>query len=292
MSVLPHPFPYQGSKRGIAKLILPYFPVLAARLVEPFCGSAAVSIAAAAGGLTGGFVLNDSNGPLIGLWREILAQPVRLADAYESMWLEQSADSRLYFAKVRDEFNNSPKPELMLYLLARIVKGSIRYNSDGRFNQSPDNRRLGMHPDKMRANIMRVSALLAGKAVLSSVDYRAVLAGVGEDDLVYMDPPYQGTSSTRDGRYLRGLAYLELVESLESMNDRGISYVVSYDGHTGGNAHGKMLPRKLSLRHAYVNAGRSSQATLLGRNSTTYESLYISSALADRLAGEPQMVAC
>ncbi|MGV0005087.1 MAG: DNA adenine methylase [Candidatus Porifericomitaceae bacterium WSBS_2022_MAG_OTU9] len=52
MSVLPHPFPYQGSKRGIAKLILPYFPVLAARLVEPFCGSAAVSIAAAAGGLT------------------------------------------------------------------------------------------------------------------------------------------------------------------------------------------------------------------------------------------------
>ncbi|MGV0005088.1 MAG: DNA adenine methylase [Candidatus Porifericomitaceae bacterium WSBS_2022_MAG_OTU9] len=170
---------------------------------------------------------------------------MRLADAYESMWLEQ-ADSRLYFAKVRDEFNNSPKPELMLYLLARIVKGSIRYNSDGRFNQSPDNRRLGMHPDKMRANIMRVSALLAGKAVLSSVDYRAVLAGVGEDDLVYMDPPYQGTSSTRDGRYLRGLAYLELVESLESMNDRGISYVVSYDGHTGGNAHGKMLPRKLA----------------------------------------------
>ena len=35
----PHPFPYQGSKRGIAKQILPCFPADTRRLLEPFCGS-------------------------------------------------------------------------------------------------------------------------------------------------------------------------------------------------------------------------------------------------------------
>ncbi len=42
---VPRPFPYQGSKRGIAKHILRYFPAHVHRLIEPFCGSGAVSIA-------------------------------------------------------------------------------------------------------------------------------------------------------------------------------------------------------------------------------------------------------
>lgn len=36
---IPHPFPYQGGKRGIVRFILPYFPNDVERLVEPFCGS-------------------------------------------------------------------------------------------------------------------------------------------------------------------------------------------------------------------------------------------------------------
>ena len=45
------------------------------------------------------------------------------------------------------------QPHHLLYLLARCVKASIRYNTDGDFNQSPDNRRKGMHPATMRQNI-------------------------------------------------------------------------------------------------------------------------------------------
>ena len=67
----PHPFPYQGSKRGIAKFILPYFPPGLDRVVEPCCGSAAVSIAAATHGLARRFWINDLNAPLMALWREI-----------------------------------------------------------------------------------------------------------------------------------------------------------------------------------------------------------------------------
>jgi DNA adenine methylase len=47
---VPQPFQYQGSQRALAPLILQYLPVSTTRLVEPFCGSAALSIATAARG--------------------------------------------------------------------------------------------------------------------------------------------------------------------------------------------------------------------------------------------------
>ena len=49
---VPQPFQYQGSKRALAPLILQYLPISTTRLVEPFCGSAALSIATAARGVT------------------------------------------------------------------------------------------------------------------------------------------------------------------------------------------------------------------------------------------------
>lgn len=48
MKNLPHPIQYQGSKRNLAPVILRYVPKGIERLIEPFAGSAAISIATAA----------------------------------------------------------------------------------------------------------------------------------------------------------------------------------------------------------------------------------------------------
>ena len=280
---IPHPFPYQGSKRVIAKDILQYFPSDVHCLIEPFCGAGAISIAAAAHGLAKRFVLNDLNGPLMHLWLEILERPDQLVDKYEQLWLAQHPDRKSYFFRIRDEFNSSHQPHHLLYLLARIVKGSVRYSSDGHFNQSADNRRFGMKPVMMRNNIADVSRLLAEKTAISSVDFREAANKARARDLIYMDPPYQGTSFTRDHRYLNGVTYDVFVDALLEMNKRHISYIVSYDGVTGKKIHGKPLPASLSLRHLHIHAGRSSQATLLGNSDETVESLYLSPALVDRL---------
>ena len=280
---LPHPFPYQGSKRGIARYILAHFPNNVRCLIEPFCGSAAVSIAAAAGGLAERFVLNDINKPLMDLWQEILNRPNELAKGYENLWNEQHPDKKEFFFRVRDEFNSTHQPDRLLYLLARIVKGSVRYNSEGLFNQSADNRRSGMRPMTMRQQILGVSSLLSGKTDISAKDFRQVIVRAEKEDLIYLDPPYQGTSFTRDRRYYDGVSYDELVEALLMINERGISYIISYDGQTGEKSHGKKLPEQLGLKHLHIRAGRSSQATLLGNKHETIESLYLSSALVERL---------
>lgn len=280
---VPHPFPYQGSKRGIAKYILPYFPSDVQCLIEPFCGAGAISIAAAAHGLAKKFAINDLNKPLMDLWSEILYCPDLLCDEYERQWLEQHSDRKSYFLKARSEFNKTHNPRQLLYLLARIVKGSVRYSANGQFNQSADNRRSGMKPNTMRQNIFGVSVLLGKKTTISAVDFRQATERAAEDDLVYMDPPYQGTSFTRDHRYFNGLSYEEFAEALSCMNEKNLSYIISYDGLTGEKSHGKPLPDGLHLRHLHIHAGRSSQATLLGSNHETIESLYLSPALVSRL---------
>jgi DNA adenine methylase len=168
-------------------------------------------------------------------------------------------------------------------LLARCVKGAVRYNADGLFNQSPDKRRMGTRPATMRSNILGVSSLLQGKSRFSSLDYRVVLDQAVVGDLVYMDPPYQGVCGERDSRYFSGIDHQEFVLALEGLNARGISYIVSYDGRRGNKTFGESLPSYLELSHVELDAGRSSQSTLLGRDERTYESLYLSSALMARL---------
>ena len=280
---IPHAFPYQGSKRSIARHILPYLPADTERLIEPFCGSAAVSIAAAAHGLAGKFALNDINPSLMALWTAILESPGQLLNEYEQLWNDQHQHPKEHFLRIRSEFNTTHQPHHLLYLLARIVKGAIRYSSEGLFNQSPDNRRAGMKPANMRRQIFGVSALLGGRVELSSLDFRDVVMAATPLDVVYMDPPYQGISFARDHRYYSGLTYNELADVLALMNANRISYIVSYDGRTGEKCHGKPLPVDLCLQHLEIHAGKSSQATLLGEDRDTVESLYLSPALVKRL---------
>lgn len=275
----PQPIPYQGSKRRIAPAILRHLPADMPRLVEPFAGSAALSIAVAARNRASRFWLNDAHAPLIELWRKILDEPDQLANSYAFLWNEQLGGERAYFDKVRTRFNNRRAPADFLYLLARCVKAAIRYNANGAFNNTPDNRRKGTRPNEMRRRILRASNLLSERTRLTSRDYKEVLDDCAEDDLVYMDPPYQGVCGNRDQRYHPKVDHEEFCGKLAELNARRIMFAVSYDGRTGEKTFGKPLPASLALTHLEIRAGRSTQATLLGRAEVTYESLYLSQAL-------------
>lgn len=277
---VPHPIPYQGSKRNLAPVILSYFPERFERLVEPFAGSAAISLATAYRKHAGKFIVNDAHEPIAALWRAIVNRPDDLANEYEELWNNQIGKEREYYDFIRDSFNKSHRPAYFLYLLARCVKAAIRYNGSGAFNNSPDNRRKGAHPMTMRNRIQGAAELLQGRTVISSKDYREVLAICAATDLVYLDPPYQGVCGNRDNRYAPKIDHGEFCDALGALNAKGCKYVVSYDGRMGSKVYGTPLPKRLQLVHIEIHAGRSTQATLLGRDSDTYESLYLSPALA------------
>jgi hypothetical protein len=145
---------YQGSKRNLAPVILRYFPKGIKRLVEPFAGSAAMSVAAAAQGLAKSFWINDLNG-------------------------------------------------------------------------------------------------------------------------------------NRDARYYSGISHEGFVEALEGLTARKLLFIISYDGMRGDKTFGEFLPDSLELTRIEIEAGRSSQSTLLGLHEVTFESLYLSPALMERLDFKP-----
>ncbi len=280
----PHPFPYQGSKRALAHAIVPLIPSGTRTLVEPFAGSGAVSIAARVARRNQSTTLVDVNEPLMGLWSVVLERPSWLAAQYERMWQEQLDDPRAYYDAVRAEFNETQEPNLLLYLLNRCVKAAVRYGKDGRFNQSADHRRLGAKPGVVRDRLIQVSGVMSGSQAAAG-DYAEYLLGAGPQDVVYMDPPYQGVTNVRDHRYMRGLMREDFEDVLQEAVARGVSFIISYDVVTDDAKYGEPLEAGLGLTHLHITAGRSSQATLLGKEDVTVESLYLSPALMDRLGG-------
>ncbi len=280
---VPHPFPYQGSKRALAHAILRLMPEGVETLVEPFAGSAAISIATRHAGLTDRTVIGDVNAPLMELWCAILEDPEGLSDRYEEFWHEGLSDLKVFFFAKRDEFNKSGDPAILLYLLNRIVKGAVRYSKAGAFNQSADNRRAGAKPALVRERLTRTSRAMVGTRVVKG-SYEPLLVAAQPSDVVYMDPPYQGVTDVADRRYASGLARVEFERVLAQANDNGVSFIVSYDAIRQDNRYGEPLASHLELTHLHVVAGRSAQATLSGRDDVTVESLYISPALATRLA--------
>ena len=70
-----------------------------------------------------------------------------------------------------------------------------------------------------------------------------------------------------------------MIELLEDLNSRGIEYILSYDGHCGTKSYGEALPPHLNAHRVLLEVGRSSQATLNGRDDVTVESVYLSPGL-------------
>ncbi len=277
---IPHPIPYQGSKRRLTSLILSYVPKGVARMFEPFVGSAAMTLAAAARTAAKGYVIGDSLEPLAALWEEIVTEPDDLAHQYEAVWKEQLGRPGDHYLEVRAKFNETREPVYLLYLLARCVKNAVRFNRDGEFNQSADHRRTGMNPRKMRQQIRGASKLLAARCRIECSDYEALLNEATSKDVVYMDPPYQGVSGVPDSRYHQQLDLERLIQNLDRLNSRGVPFLLSFDGSLGVKEYGRELPGYLNLTRVLVNTGRSSQATLNGEVADTVESVYLSPGLS------------
>ena len=273
---LPHPIPYQGSKRALAPLIDVHIPRDVDVWFEPFAGSAAMTLWAAYHGIARRYVIADVLEPVSHLWQAIIDAPEATAERYRRVWLGQREGDADYFNRVRARYNAASDPVDLLYLICRCVKNAVRFNGKAQFTQSVDRRRLGMQPDRMAAAIAGATLMLRGRTEVRSGDWLATTADAGAKDFIYLDPPYLGTTVGRDKRYARQLEQDQLIAGLESLLGRRARFALSYDGMTGGRTYGPPLPDALGLSRLLLDGGTSSQATLLGRSERTVESLYLS----------------
>lgn len=283
---IPHPIPYQGSKRNLAEKICSLLPEGINTFYEPFAGSAAITIYAAYHNMAKEFVIADNLPELVELWEAIIENPTETSQKYEDIWNGNIDKSQSYFNDVRDRFNLNRDPVDLLYLIVRCVKNAVRFNKNGAFTQSSDKRRLGTNPKKMSASIHTVSQLLKGRARVVCGDFKKTIEDAAIGDFVYMDPPYHGTTYGKDKRYFTQLERENLIDGISYLNSKDVPFLLSYDGMTGDTVYGEPLPNNLEMRRLLIDAGRSSQATLNGNKATTFESLYVSKNITHRIEQE------
>lgn len=181
---------WAGGKHKLAPIIQAQLPQ-ARRLVEPFVGSAAVSLVLE----FDEYLLNDSNPDLIHLYQTLKQEKQAFIDYAQSFFTpDNNQETRFY--DLREQFNHSDdvaeKSALFVYLNRHSFNGLCRYNSKGGFNVPFGRYKSPYFP----ADEMRDFVAKSDRMMLMCGDFQAVFDLIEHDDAVYCDPPYVPLNET------------------------------------------------------------------------------------------------
>ncbi|EOC0421605.1 DNA adenine methylase [Cronobacter sakazakii] len=180
---------WAGNKTAIMPELKKHLPA-GPRLVEPFAGSCAVMMATD----YPYYLVADINPDLINLYQVIKEDVNSFIHLVERIFSKFTTEEDYY--KCRQFFNTVPlepieKAAYFLFLNRHCYRGLCRYNQRGLFNVPYGNYKKPYLPvDEIRA-----FAEKAVRATFICASYDETLAMLQAGDVVYCDPPYDGTFS-------------------------------------------------------------------------------------------------
>lgn len=260
---------WSGSKRSQAEEILKNVPDKFNTYFEPFVGGGSVLYAVHPQKA----ICGDICKPLISLWNEIKERPKELSKAYRLRWNRLQNEGYEAYYSIRDDFNQTHSPEDLMFLSRTCVNGLIRFNTKGEFNNSLHHTRKGINPDTLEKIIEDWSNRIEGATFIAG-DYIKTTASASPGDFIYLDPPYFHTV----GRYYgtKSIDFKEFIQFMKDLNDRGIKYMLSFDGKRGNTDYTVALPKELYKRHEFIASGNSSFKKVMDKEQQqVYESLYM-----------------
>ena len=265
-SSIPPIIKWTGSKRSQASAIARHVPEHQ-RYFEPFLGGGALLYLFGRQGSTAGDVYK----PLIQLWKAIQTEPQSVIQNYSQQWACLQRDLPEYYYSVRDRFNQSPNPFDLNFLTRTCVNGIIRFNRNGEFNNSFHLSRKGMRPERFAKVVEAWHQVIQGVTFVCQ-DYEETLSESREGDFVYFDPPYSKTNM----RYTMSLDLKRFFRQLEALNQRGVKWILSFDGQRGTTDLSHPVPEHLYNRKLLIPSGNSAIGKVLnGPIEQVYESLYL-----------------
>lgn len=209
-AALPVVLKWVGSKRLQApRLVEAMRPLLkeGAVYIEPFAGSLAPFFALRLAGWNGSAALGDKSWPLFQFWGELSFDPERLWYLCENILVQEkeksAAEREDFYYWCRKSFNSSLhydtpyRAALFLYLNQRGFNGLFRTNSQGHLTTSYGGLRNAF-PSK--ATIELAWKLLL-RSTLHYSDFEDLLKLAKPGDVVYADPPYNGTFAGYSGTF-------------------------------------------------------------------------------------------
>ena len=264
--VIPSLIKWTGSKRSQAIQIAAEMPPYR-RYIEPFLGGGALLYLAGGPGSLAG----DVYSPLIELWKLFQHSPMEVIANYRMQWKKLQKEFPGYYYIVRDRFNHHPNPHDLNFLMRTCVNGIIRFNDQGKFNNSFHLSRRGMDPARFEDVVAKWTSVIQGIEFLCQ-DYETTLSEACEGDFAYLDPPYAGNHQ----RYVRNLDIDRFWSVLDSLNSRGVKWALSFDGRRGEIDLSHDVPKLLYKRRLMFTSGNSAVHKVLnGPIERVDESLYL-----------------
>lgn len=195
-----------GSKAAVAPQILDILPSKCRRFIEPMAGSAVIGLKMVAARRAEQLVLCDVNDELIHLYQTVQTNPTGVATFIRAMALryntssEQQAVYKEWVAERNLERQRDTKSAARTVVINRsCFNGLFRVNAKGEFN-TPWGKRDKILTQPLVSAVVETSALLTrAEAVLSSGQYDS-WGTPNPGDVIYLDPPYDGTFSAYSSR--------------------------------------------------------------------------------------------
>ena len=200
------------------------------RYVEPFAGSACLFFALEPSTA----LLGDINGELIETYEVVRSQPRDLSHALRT-WKNQADE--YYYVRALDPtaLGKIQRAARFIYLNRFCFNGLYRTNRSGRFNVPYGGYKTGALPSLKQ--LLETSDIL-GNAKLVAGDFSLVLGQVQVGDFVYMDPPFSVAERRTFKEYNRATFgdsdLARLRRSMTELNERGITFLLSYADSTEG----------------------------------------------------------
>jgi DNA adenine methylase len=266
-NIFPPVIKWSGSKRSVANSLSKYIPE-SKRYFELFLGGGALlPFRKIQTGLAGDIIPE-----LIALWNVIKTNPVKVSAEYRKRWEKLQKEGYEVFYLIRDNFNSTRNEHDFLFLTRTCVNGLIRYNNQGDFNNSFHLTRLGINPENL-ANFIIQWHYIIKDIEFYNCDYRELTAIARKDDFIFFDPPYGGTK----GRYTKERFDLStFFDELARLNDRGVKWILTFDGKAGNRIYRYELPQNLYCHKILIQTGHSPFVKLMNTSiDSVNESVYL-----------------
>ncbi len=217
---------WAGNKKRIIHRILPLLPD-GDRLIEPFCGSAAVF-------LNTNYkknIIADTNYDLINLYLQLQKDPAEFIKYSSKFFVSENNIAENYY-KLRVQFNETKDDQLraalFLYINKHCFNGLCRYNKKGGFNV-PFGRYKKIFLPEERIIFFAEKAKTA-EFIIS--DFSKTMKSSKKGDVIYCDPPYVPVNDSnssfkyeKDGFSMEQQS--ELARLAEETANRGIPVLIS-----------------------------------------------------------------
>jgi len=220
------PFNYTGSKYKLLEQIIPNFDYTKNTFVDLFAGGGSVYTNIVDKYDT--VYINDIIENLIRIHKELIDSDDIIEKVKKTV---VSKDDKNGFLKLRESYNQNPKPYKLWALMLCSTNNMMRFNRKFKYNQTFGKRTYNPSTEKKIIEFVNHIRKYKSKLIFSSKHFTNIISS---NSMVYIDPPYSNTEAGYNAYWNKNddLILYDYIKKIDKNNSFMVSGVSEHGGKT------------------------------------------------------------